>query len=48
MPDGTLVGIFLQMASCKIGSFISFVKYGRFNEAKYGKLGVGTTMVCGV
>jgi hypothetical protein len=41
MVDGSLVGMFGQVASCNIGSFVSFIKSRRFNEAKYGKLGGG-------
>jgi len=46
MSDDNLVGIFGQVASCKMGSFVSFVKSRRFKEAKYGKMGVGRAIVC--
>jgi hypothetical protein len=36
MSDGSLVGIAGHVASCNIGSFVSFVRSGMLREAKYG------------
>jgi hypothetical protein len=48
--EGNLVGILGQVASCKIGSFVSWVKLGMLRDAKYGKGGFGggliPTIVC--
>jgi len=44
---GNFVGMLGHMASCKIRSFMSLVKFGMFRDAKYGKMGVGPAMVCG-
>jgi hypothetical protein len=46
MFEGNLAGIFNQVASCKMGSFVSLVKYEMFRDAKYNKFEVGATMVC--
>jgi hypothetical protein len=41
-----LVGMLGQVASCNMGSFVNLVKSRMFRDSKYGKLGVGPTMVC--
>jgi len=46
MSKGNLVGMLGQVGSCKIGSFVSLVKYGMLRDAKYGKFGSGAAMVC--
>jgi hypothetical protein len=51
MPKGNLVGILGQVASCKMGSFMSSIKSGMLRDAKYGKGGFGgglfPAIVCG-
>jgi hypothetical protein len=37
MSEGNLVGILGQVASCKMGSFMSLVKSGMLRDVKYGK-----------
>jgi hypothetical protein len=39
------VGIFDQVGSCNMGSFINLVKYGMLRDAKYGMDGGVPTMV---
>jgi hypothetical protein len=50
MSEVNLVGILGQVASCKMGSFVSFVKSGMLRDVKYGKgvfgRGLVTTIVC--
>jgi hypothetical protein len=36
ISEGNLVGILGQVASCKMGSFMSLVKLGMLRDAKYG------------
>jgi hypothetical protein len=45
MYEGNLLRILGKVGSCKIGSFVSFFKFGMLRNSKYGKLGVGVTMV---
>jgi hypothetical protein len=39
MFEGSLSGIGGQVVTCKMGSLLSFVKYGIFNDTIYNKLG---------
>lgn len=43
ISDGSFVGIGGQAGECRIGSFINFNKSDKFNVAKNGILGGGTT-----
>jgi hypothetical protein len=45
--EGSLVGMGGQTKSCKMGSFVSFIKSRRFRLAMYGKLvdNVGVVLV---
>jgi hypothetical protein len=45
MSESNLVGILGQVASCKMGAFVSLVKSGMLRDAKYGKGGFGGGLV---
>jgi hypothetical protein len=44
--EGSLVGIFGQVGSCNMVSFVSFVKYGILRDAKYCMEGRVPTISC--
>jgi hypothetical protein len=46
ISNGNLVGIFCQDVSCKVGSLISFLKYGRLNEVRYGRFHGFPSIIC--
>jgi hypothetical protein len=46
MSGGILVGMFGQVGSCSIGSFVSLVKFEILRDAKYGMAGDVPTMLC--
>jgi hypothetical protein len=39
MSEGNLVGIFNQVGSCNMGSFVNLIKYGILSDAKHGMMG---------
>jgi hypothetical protein len=45
MSEGNFVGIFGQVGSCNMGSFISLVRSGILSESKKGMIGVGPAML---
>jgi len=45
MPEGSFMGIFVQVGSCNMGSFVNFVRSRILSESKKGMIGVGPAMI---